>query len=256
VSEADELLSIDTPENVVFAYEVVGIGTRFIAALIDTVLLFVILVGIEITAGLLLADFVDLAHGWVAALFVGFSFAVFWGYYILFELMWNGQSPGKRWAGVRVVRRDGTPITLVESLIRNLVRVVDFMPVAYGLGIVTMFIHPQTCRLGDLAAGTLVVRDQGPLGLVAAAEQPVLRAYLLPAIDEQVGQWPLERLETSDIQLAREFMQRRHGLVNHDALAMTIVRRLLAKMGLPSETVRAADAPYVLASVVQACQER
>ncbi|MEK7327557.1 MAG: RDD family protein, partial [Chloroflexota bacterium] len=97
---------------------------------------------------------------WLVAIFGLISFAFFWGYYILFEMLWNGQSPGKRWVGLRVIRTDGTPITLTESIIRNLVRLVDFLPAYYGVGVVTMFINEQSRRLGDLAAGTLVVHDR------------------------------------------------------------------------------------------------
>jgi uncharacterized RDD family membrane protein YckC len=132
VPESDEFLSIDTPENVIFDYEVVGIGTRFIAAMIDSLLVFVALVVINLAGFFLLRNVFDLARGWVAGLFVAISFALIWGYYLFFELAWNGQSPGKRWAGVRVIRRDGTPITLSESIIRNLLRPIDFLPVGYG----------------------------------------------------------------------------------------------------------------------------
>jgi uncharacterized RDD family membrane protein YckC len=256
VAETDELLSIDTPENVVFDYEIVGIGSRFIAALVDSLLLALILLLVNVTAILVLSNLFDLARGWVLGIFTAFSFLSLWGYYILFELLWNGQSPGKRWAGLRVIRRDGTPITLVESLIRNLVRFVDFLPVAYGAGIVTMFIHPQSCRLGDLAAGTLVVRDGGALALADLSERPVLRGYLSPVMEELVGSWPLDRLTPADLQLARDFMQRRQSLANQNTLALAILRRLQARMELPAETVHPADAQSALASIVNASKTR
>src|SRR5215510_11634669 len=93
------------------------------------------------------------------------SFVLFWGYYIFFEMLWNGQTPGKRWVGLRVIRTDGTPITLSESFIRNLTRLVDFLPAAYGIGIISMFLDKQSRRLGDLAAGTLVVHDRAPISI-------------------------------------------------------------------------------------------
>jgi uncharacterized RDD family membrane protein YckC len=256
VSQSDEFLSIDTPENVIFDYEVVGIGTRFIAALVDTLLIAITLIVVNLTTILLLNQFLneEIVGSWVAALAGMFSFVVIWGYYIFFELRWNGQSPGKRWTHIRVIRRNGTPITLIESIVRNLVRIVDFLPVAYGAGIVTMFIHPQSCRLGDLAAGTLVVREQEEVALSSLGERPVLRSYLTPGVEEQVHQWPIERLSNDDLQLASDFLQRRHGLANQNALALTIVRRLLAKMEMPDEALRESDAPFVLASIVKAAR--
>ncbi len=102
---------------------------------------------------------------WIVAILGLISFILLWGYYIFFEILWNGQSPGKRWVGLRVIRIDGTPITLSESIIRNLVRIIDFLPTAYGVGVVTMFINTNSRRVGDLAAGTIVVHDREAKGL-------------------------------------------------------------------------------------------
>lgn len=173
-----------------------------------------------------------------------------------FELTWNGQSPGKRWAGIRVIRRDGTPVTLIESIIRNLVRIVDFLPIGYGVGIVTMFVHPQSCRLGDLAAGTLVVRDEAEITLTSLSERPATRSYLAAPVDESASTWPVEKLTDDEIRLASEFLQRRQTLVNQSALALTIVRRLLTKMELDDQTVRESDAPYVLSNIVAAYRKQ
>ena len=120
----DEFLNIDTPENVIFGYEIAGIGSRFLAALVDTILI-VILQAIAygslfLIVNLLGAESEILGFGAavVIALATFIAFAFLWGYYIFFEIQWNGQSPGKRLAGLRVIRRDGTPITLTESVIR------------------------------------------------------------------------------------------------------------------------------------------
>ena len=178
----DEFLNIDTPENVVFGYEVVGIGSRFLAALIDTLIIGFLLIA---TNAILILVFVggfnnlSSASSIVIALISLISFAFFWGYYIFFEMTWNGSSPGKRQVGIRVIRADGTPITLAESVIRNLVRLIDFLPGAYGLGLVTMFIDGKARRLGDLAANTLVVREQTAVSLeslsqITAPSNPVV----------------------------------------------------------------------------------
>jgi uncharacterized RDD family membrane protein YckC len=143
----DDYLSIDTPENVAFGYDVAGIGSRFLAALVDTILILVLLVVVNLPlfllAGVLSATLTDEISIWAFAISGLISFALFWGYYIFFEMIWNGQSPGKRWVGLRVIRADGTPITLVETIIRNLVRLVDFLPAYYGVGVVTMFVNGE-----------------------------------------------------------------------------------------------------------------
>ncbi len=179
-SPLEQTYAIDTPENVTFAYEVAGIGNRFIAALIDSAIIGVVLtlftlalfVGLGATGDLTNEGDLSWAGGAVVAAYALISFLVLWGYYIFFEYLWNGQTPGKRSVKIRVVRVDGSPVSFVEVVIRNLVRIVDFLPMGYGLGLVIMFLNSQSRRLGDFAGGTLVVKDQGRVGLETLA-QPV-----------------------------------------------------------------------------------
>jgi len=253
----DEFLNIDTPENVVFGYEVVGIGSRFLAALIDTTIIGLLLLA---TNAILILVFVggfnDLssASSFVLAVLSLLSFAFFWGYYIFFEMTWNGSSPGKRQVGIRVIRADGTPITLAESVIRNLVRLVDFLPGAYGLGLVTMFIDSKARRLGDLAANTLVVREQTAVSLESLAKttttsNPVSRA---PGTAEQIAaKWPVDRLTEADIQLAEALLQRYNDLPNGAILANQILSRLLERMEQPASHLRPMDAIYAIKRIVQ-----
>lgn len=139
----DHDLTVATPENVSFGYALAGLGSRFMAAAVDTLIIVLLqaVVGF-LTFVLALRDMFGSTQDltWAALILIGVSFVLFWGYYVFFELAWNGQTPGKRWVGLRVQRVNGQPITAVEALIRNLVRLVDFMPAAYGAGIVTMFI--------------------------------------------------------------------------------------------------------------------
>src|SRR5689334_6316118 len=150
----DDRYTIDTPENIEFAYDIAGIGSRFLAAIIDTLLIAVAQAIIFLVIGLLISTLgirTNFAGGVLLALGTLLSFAMLWGYYIAFELLWNGQSPGKRAIGLRVVREGGRPITFVGSAIRNLIRIVDFLPAFYGIGVVVMFIDRRARRLGDLA---------------------------------------------------------------------------------------------------------
>jgi uncharacterized RDD family membrane protein YckC len=225
------------------------------AALVDTAIILILQIVVNLTMVLLLGNLLglDLGSAWITAVFGLISFALLWGYYIFFEMLWNGQTPGKRLVGLRVLRSDGTPITLTESIIRNLVRFVDFLPLFYGLGVVVMFVNAQSRRLGDLAAGTLVVRDRADLTLDNLTEIPQLQSSLaVPAqIIEEVATWPIERLTEADIQLAEGYLHRRTDLENGPHLAQQILRRLLARMELPNSSISALQSPHVLAQIVK-----
>jgi uncharacterized RDD family membrane protein YckC len=160
----DEQLRISTPEQVAFHYEVAGIGSRFVASLLDHLIIFVALMLISCAAISLgpvaiLGEGTDAAAYWVLAFLVLVYFLIFWGYFVLFEMLWNGQTPGKRSMRLRVIRHSGQPIGGGEAVTRNLVRIIDFMPGFYGIGLISMFIDKDARRLGDFAAGTIVIRE-------------------------------------------------------------------------------------------------
>jgi uncharacterized RDD family membrane protein YckC len=255
-------LSIDTPENVIFDYKVAGIGSRFMAALVDTLLIVVLQAVIYLTLALLanslLGDIQDWETSWMTWLFAVFgliAFAFLWGYYVFFEVLWNGQSPGKRWVKLRVIRTDGTSVTLTESLIRNLVRIVDFLPAYYGIGVVTMFINEQSRRLGDLAAGTLVVHDRAPMTLESLASAMAAPASARPLTTAQVD-FPVERLTQRDIQMAEDFIQRRHQLSSSSTIARRIAHALLKQMDMsPGQMGDMSDQDFII-QVVQAHRNR
>ncbi len=153
---SDEL-AVSTPELVTFRYDVAGIGTRFLAQAIDACLLLAGLLEVILVAvlvGTLTSGPAGLALGVVLA------FLLVMTYFPLFELAWAGQTPGKRALGVRVTGLHGEPPDRTQLVIRNLLRLIDFLPAYYGIGIVAMFVSRNSRRLGDLAAGTLVVRDR------------------------------------------------------------------------------------------------
>lgn len=252
----DQFLNIDTPENVIFDYEVAGIGSRFLAAMIDSTLIVVGMVVVNFT-GLLLTTFLGLGEetavpAVILALLGFLSFLVFWGYYILFEIIWNGQSPGKRWLRLRVLRIDGTPITVREAVIRNLVRIIDFLPVFYGVGLVAMFVNRRDRRLGDFAAGTLVVHEEASITL---ADLEIGAGELRRAGEELAGapgamtRLPVEKLSGEDIQLVEDYLQRRSELRNREYLSGQIARSLCAKMELPAEAIRSNQAERILVNI-------
>jgi uncharacterized RDD family membrane protein YckC len=160
--ERDDLI-ISTPERVAFQYEIAGIGSRFLAQIIDSLVISAVLIAITILAGALGGIF---QSGELALLIeVILAFLLLAGYFLVSEAAWNGQTLGKRTTRLRVVGDHGEPVTLGQATIRNLVRIVDFLPFLYGIGMLTLFINGRGKRLGDFAAGTLVVRDRQRINL-------------------------------------------------------------------------------------------
>src|SRR5574337_500019 len=127
------------------------------------------------------------AQAWTLDLLLLLIFALMWAYSVVCEVWWNGQTPGKRALGLRVVNADGTPVTWLPSVVRNLLRAVDLLPGVYGVGLASTLIDPGARRLGDIVAGTLVVHvDELPAG----QQVPTMAAMALPVIlatDEQAA---------------------------------------------------------------------
>jgi uncharacterized RDD family membrane protein YckC len=255
----EETLDIQTPENVAFGYQIAGIGSRFLASLLDTIIVVLLQIVVLVVLTLVLNAFegtawADQLSGWIVAIFSLIATLFYWGYYIFFEMLWNGQSPGKRWVGLRVIRADGTPITLSESLIRNLVRIIDFLPAAYGVGVVTMFIDKQSRRLGDLAAGTLVVQDRAPISI---QDLSVKRdVHLRPWANVSLDGFPIERLTNDDLNLIENFLLRRDQLTHRDQLAIQILNTLHQRLGLPLPTISRPEAEDMLAAILLAVQSQ
>jgi uncharacterized RDD family membrane protein YckC len=152
------LHEILTTEKVPFTYRVAGMGSRFLAWLIDALLMSLLVFG-----GLLAGSVLDaLRPGLGTAVFLVGMFVVTWGYFLFFEWLWHGQTPGKRLLGIRVIQWRGTGIAFYQAAVRNILRVVDSLPWLlilgfYGLGFLVAACNRRQRRLGDLAAGTLVV---------------------------------------------------------------------------------------------------
>ena len=166
---ADQL-NIDTPEQVELEFAVAGIGSRFIAVLIDHLIqigfYFVFMIVGAILFGAM-ANRINLLGKWVLAAFIAGNFLLIWGYYTLFEAFWRGQTPGKHIMKLRVIKDSGRQITLFEAMSRNLLRLIDYMPGFYLVGVISMLCTKRNQRLGDLAAGTIVVHERSD-------EQPLL----------------------------------------------------------------------------------
>ncbi|MGA2808629.1 MAG: RDD family protein [Terracidiphilus sp.] len=239
-------LNIDTPELVGIEMPLAGIGSRFIALLVDYLIwgagLFV-LIWLAIFLLPSISAFSKISEQWAAGIFIFLVFLFNWGYFTLFEAFWNGRTPGKRVARIRVIQRSGRAIGLFESMARNLVRYVDQLPFFYAVGVVAMFVTSQHQRLGDLAAGTLVVRDreeEAPLwgesgartftAQIFAPSAPAAEphtAFSLPATG-------IAKLSAADLEVLEGFFARRldMSLPTRQTLAQRIAFAIQAKSGL------------------------
>jgi uncharacterized RDD family membrane protein YckC len=266
-------LNIDTPELVAIEMPLAGIGSRFIAALIDSLILGAAFLSLALFASFVLpalGAFGEKAATWGVGVFILIFFLVFWGYFALFEAFNNGRTLGKVAARIRVIHQSGRGVSFVESLGRNLVRVIDWVPGFYGVGIVAIFLSRRHQRLGDMVAGTLVVRER-------AVEAPTWGENASPTLSDSSsrfltaagpaahspmppmgspssgGPWggpphlrvslpaqALAKLTPSDLEVLEGFFARRldMDLATRGALAQRIASALSAKSGLaiPPET--------------------
>lgn len=168
---------VATPEGVEIALTPAGPGVRAVAYLIDLLIRSVVL--------MVLAFVLKFAGAFGSGLSFLIFFVLEWLYPVLFELWRNGATPGKRWMKIRVLHDDGTAITLGGSMLRNLLRVVDILPIGYVAGLVSMVVNGQFKRLGDLVAGTLVIHDPGMEDLVLAETSGVRPPPIPLTRDEQ-----------------------------------------------------------------------
>lgn len=246
-SELDwDQLSIETPELVAIAMPVAGIGSRFVALLVDYLIWMAAFVGLIFFMALVdpsLSHFSKLGEKWEMALVTLGIFFFYWGYFTLFEAFWGGRTPGKRVAGIRVIQVSGRGIGLFESMTRNLLRVVDQFPGIYVVGVVSVFATRRHQRLGDLAAGTMVVHERketGDAGLPTAGRtftSGLFEEFVTPT--KVVAQTSLpagavQRLGTADLEVLESFFARRldFTLETRAALAGRMAAGILAKAGL------------------------
>jgi uncharacterized membrane protein SpoIIM required for sporulation/uncharacterized RDD family membrane protein YckC len=190
-------------------------GSRMAAAIYDLMTLVLLLVIASLAFSL--AGGMQAALGsWAGAFLVIVSFVLFWGYFTLFEAFNGGRTPGKWRVGIRVVMDTGHPVTLPASFIRNLIRLVDIQPLGTHLvGLLFVFFQPNHKRLGDIVAGTIVVRDR-PEDLALAAPPPA----------------PVEQLDAGPPLLSDdEFRLLEQFVVRLDELAPTVRSRLAYEMG-------------------------
>jgi uncharacterized RDD family membrane protein YckC len=213
----EDRVAIATPEGVEVELTLAGIGSRFIAGAID----FTIQLAVIISLALITRPAGDAG----AAIFSSAAFAMIFFYDVLFEVLGRGRTPGKRWTGLRVVREGGRPITLARSSVRNILRLIDILPGFYAVGMTTIFITSQNQRVGDLAAGTNVVRYRH-------GDRP--RNGTLVDVDPgPAASWDVTAVSQDDVAAVRAFLERRFDLrsEHRTAIAGELASRLRPRVG-------------------------
>lgn len=201
-------MAVATPEGVTFEFTLAGVGSRFVAAFIDAL----IEAGLILTIGLFAWALSGAIGEWAAVLFFVGLFVVYFGYDIAFETLASGRTLGKRWTGLRVVKVGGAPVTFMTSAVRNLLRLVDMLPTFYLIGIVTILATPKNQRLGDMAAGTIVVREKTPSAPVPSSSSWTGYSTASGGID--VSAWDVTAVTDDELAAVRQFLSRRTSITS------------------------------------------
>ncbi|MFQ3611223.1 MAG: RDD family protein [Fimbriimonadales bacterium] len=234
-----------SPEKVEIRYEIGGIGSRALAAVLDDLIVLTLvglmglfLIALEETLGALTSMLTVLGEGWSLALTLFLGYVMWFGYYIGFEILWNGQTPAKRLLGLRVMKIDGTPVTPQAVFIRELLRIVDALPICifgYSVAGLVAFFNPYGQRIGDMLAGTFVVKERPAL----APTLETLSQTYTEQVHPMESELPLVLdLSPSDYRNLKAFLDRRDQIAPEyrRQLAQELYDYLTQKLGMtPSE---------------------
>lgn len=235
MKEKVQTVSIETPDHFELHFQLAGIGSRFLAYLLDKLIQFGFFFGLLVVvflaalvagkAGTIATWLGDVSHTlmrWAVAAAILVYGVIAIGYFILFEYLWSGSTPGKRSQGIRVIRKDGRPITFLDAAIRNVLRFVDILADVYPIGLVVMFIDSQNRRLGDLTAGTLVIMDRD------VRQPPLAEPVDDPQVWETGIRQAMREMTPEDYHLVTRYLARRQGLQpeHREELAKDICFRL------------------------------
>jgi uncharacterized RDD family membrane protein YckC len=235
IIETEETLVIETPERVPLAFALASIGNRFLAAAIDHsiqylsigLVVWIFVSGAGVGAQV---DFIDAiqseAPKWMIAIMILILFLLFTGYFIFFEWLWDGQTPGKRLLKLRVIREDGRPITLWEAIARNLLRVFDAIPgfvfPIYSVGLIVIFLSNRDQRVGDIFAGTVVIRertDEAPT-FAETFSNPISDAAFRRVQKRTEFTANVTELSAAEIEVVESFLRRRWDLTDRQRIWM------------------------------------
>jgi uncharacterized RDD family membrane protein YckC len=233
--KTEETLIVETPERVPLEFALASIGNRFLAVMIDHFIqyLTIFVVGcifwsVSGIGGTWKSNYTFFQEmpKWTIAVLIIVLFLIFAGYFVFFEWLWNGQTPGKRLIKLRVIREDGRPITLWEALARNLLRLFDTIPgfvvPIYSIGLIAVFVSRRDQRIGDLFAGTVVIReraDEAPT-FAETFSNPVSDAAFRRVNKKTDFQANVALLTESEMEVVETFLRRRWDLSEHQRIWM------------------------------------
>jgi uncharacterized RDD family membrane protein YckC len=238
-----EQMELKTPEYVSLTFQLAGLGSRAAAFLIDQLILMVINILILIATFFAIKGMSDLQFFLAdnmlpLAVTVITLFVINGGYFFAFEFFSGGRTIGKKLIGIRVMQENGHSITLLSSFIRNLVRIIDALPVSYLLGIFLIFFHPHHKRLGDLVAGTIVVHERKSKRKKKLSPiEKEIQSRGLSKDDLAIGEWTLKSFNAKDWQLIRTYAGRLLSLSSGDRRELT---KQIAEILLPKVSIDAA----------------
>lgn len=229
-----EKVTIVTPENIELEYELANLGSRLVGAVIDHMfqggiisILFIIL--ILSYPDITLKNLYEIFLSTFAAIIIILVFLVTFGYFIFFETIWSGQTPGKRFADIQVIRDNGEPIRFTEALLRNIFRTVDFLLFYYQLGIILVLFHQKHKRVGDIVANTIVVKVKQDLAPITIPDFKIRTDLVLDP----------SRISDEDYALIRNFLIRRNTLKPEPRcrIATKLARPLIKLMDMTDKDI-------------------
>jgi uncharacterized RDD family membrane protein YckC len=234
----DDELIVETPERVELHFILASVGNRFLAAAIDHIIQ-ILLIIIAALIFLWAAGWSQVSSlgVWAAALLVLVVFAIYWGYFVLLETIWSGQTIGKRLMKLRVIREDGRPVRFFEVFVRNLLRLlVDFMPPGtYAIGVVSIIFSSQSKRIGDFVAGTVVIKERFSEAPSLEEITRALEAELArPAPATTLFKTDPNLLDPGEVRAIQAFLRRRFELApaSRASLALRIAQPVATRLGI------------------------
>lgn len=235
-----DIYTVITPENVELDYEIAGIGSRFLATGIDLSIQSVLSAGVVYALKLLnIGALNDKIRNYFTSVIGGLIvlimfLVIFLGYYVILETVLNGQTLGKKIVNIRVRKEGGYAPTFWDILLRNIIRLVDFFPFLYCTGLIVMFFNNRAKRLGDFAAGTIVVKEMPRKQFSKYLQDNPLANPEPNSPEETLPEYPwlgalIPLISRSDYLILKNLISRRANLVNYQALAAEILQKITSQ---------------------------
>jgi len=236
--QSQDRVQVKTPEHISLQFQLAGLGSRTTAFIIDQLILavinilLIILMLVVIIGEKNILGIASVSSVMFSAIII-LLFIINWGYFVVLEFFSGGKTIGKRIVGIRVIQENGHSLTLLSSFIRNLFRIIDFLPVSYFLGIMMIFFHPKHKRLGDLVAGTIVVHERKEKSNKLSPIEKEIEQRGLSKEEIMIDEWTLQSIDQKDWNLIKTYSERLLQLeqVERDDLTQQVAQLIFPKLG-------------------------